>query len=332
MPAQPTMSSSQPVLTGNTSFRAAFSRRINSPLQSVARALTAGSYPIRGIWYFLRHPEFYPLFVGRLLPLSVISFLVYFLLFTFTFLPQFLFLLIFHGHAGALVNTTVLVLGEGLVIIQGLFEGFFVDECRVDIFDVRSLITHSGAESSLGSSGLLAAASQATLINHGFTDLIAPQRILFHDAPNAVKMLGKPTSRAEYQPWSLVQIIELIVFLPLNLVPYVGTPAFIMITGTRLGKLSHHRWFKLKGWSKKDIKRELRARRWEYVWFGTVAMLLELVPVLSFFFLLTTTAGAAMWVARLEERSRIRVGRPITAEERAAQQDADGPVYHDDPV
>jgi hypothetical protein len=80
----------------------------------VSRALTSAAFPIRGIWYFLRHPEFYPLFVGRLLPLSIISFLVYFLLFTFAFLPQFLFLL----------------------IIQGLFEGFFVDECRVDIFDV----------------------------------------------------------------------------------------------------------------------------------------------------------------------------------------------------
>lgn len=100
------------------------------------RALTAAAFPIRGIWYFLRHPEFYPLFVGRLLPLSIISFLVYFLLFTFAFLPQFLFLLIFHGRAGAWINTIVLVLGEGLVIIQGLFEGFFVDECRVDIFDV----------------------------------------------------------------------------------------------------------------------------------------------------------------------------------------------------
>jgi hypothetical protein len=106
----------------------------------VCRSLTAASYPIRGIWYFLRHPEFYPLFVGRLLPLSIISFLVYFLLFTFAFLPQFLFLVIFHGSAGAVFATTVLVLGEGLVIIQGLFEGFFVDECRVDVFDVSRIL------------------------------------------------------------------------------------------------------------------------------------------------------------------------------------------------
>ncbi len=111
-------------------------RPVHGLASYTSRALKSAAYPLRGIWYFLRHPEFYPLFVGRLLPLSIISFFVYFLLFTFAFLPQLLFLLIFHGRAGALINTTVLVLGEGLVIIQGLFEGFFVDECRVDIFDV----------------------------------------------------------------------------------------------------------------------------------------------------------------------------------------------------
>ncbi|KAL2015441.1 hypothetical protein VTK56DRAFT_5496 [Thermocarpiscus australiensis] len=301
------MPSPQTASSRGSSRLAPLLRPVNALISYVARALTSAAYPIRGIWYFLRHPAFYPLFVGRLLPLSIISFLVYFLLFTFAFLPQYLFLLIFHGPAGALINTTVLVLGEGLVIIQGLFEGFFVDECRVDIFD-------------------------ATLINHGFADLVAPYRILFLEAPNAVRMLGKPTSRAEYQPWSMVQIVELIVCLPLNLVPYVGTPAFIIITGARLGKLSHHRWFKLRGVNKKDKKRELRLRAWEYTWFGTVAMILELIPILSFFFLLTTTAGAAMWVAKMEERARTRVGQPITPEHRAAHDDGAGPVYHDDPV
>ena len=105
------------------------------PILYLRRALRSGSYPLRGIVYFLRHPEFYPLFSGRLLPLSIISCLVYFILFTFAFLPQYAFLAIFHGW-GAWANAVVLVLGEGLVIIQGLFEGFFVDECRVDVFDV----------------------------------------------------------------------------------------------------------------------------------------------------------------------------------------------------
>lgn len=105
------------------------------PANYAKRAGIAASYPLRGIWYFLRNKEFWPLFSGRLLPLSLISFFVYFILFTFAFLPQFAFLAIFHGW-GAWVNAVVLTLGEGLIIIQGLFEGFFVDECRVDVFDV----------------------------------------------------------------------------------------------------------------------------------------------------------------------------------------------------
>ncbi|KAM3448237.1 hypothetical protein MY3296_007976 [Beauveria thailandica] len=242
------------------------------PVSYVRRAGRAASYPLRGIWYFSRTREFWPLFLARLLPLSLISLVVYFILFAFTFLPQFAFLAIFHGW-GAWVNAVVLVLGEGLVIIQGLFEGFFVDECRVDVFDVN---------------------------------LIAPHRVLYPDAPNAVRMLGKPTSPAIYTPWSIIQILELIVFLPLNFIPYVGTPMFIMITGTRLGKLAHYRWFQLRGLSKAEQKKELKCLGWENVWFGSVAMILELTPILSFFFLLTSSTGAALWTARMEHEARQR--------------------------
>lgn len=145
---------------------------------------------------------------------------------------------------------------------------------------------------------------QATLINEGLVDLVAPQRLLFPDAPNSVKMLGKPTSRAEYAPWSFVQIIELVVCLPLNLIPVVGSPAYIIITGSRLGKLSFHRWYKLRGLHRRERKAETARYSWEFVWFGTIAMILELVPLLAFIFLLTTTAGCALWVTRLEKKAR----------------------------
>lgn len=119
-----------------------------------------------------------------------------------------------------------------------------------------------------------------------------------------MKKLGKPTSSAVYQPWSFVQMVELVLCLPLNLIPIVGTPAFIIVTGTRLGKLSQYRWYQLRGLSRAERKAEIRTRTWDYIWFGTVAMILELIPVLSLFFLLTSAAGSAMWVAKLEERKR----------------------------
>ncbi|CAK7231682.1 hypothetical protein SCUCBS95973_008001 [Sporothrix curviconia] len=249
------------------------------------RAGSAAAYPLVGIYYFVRHRKLHPLFTGRLLPLALISFLVYLILFAFAFLPQFAFLAIFHGW-GAWINTLFLVLGEGLVITQGLFEGFFVDEARVDVFD-------------------------ATLINKGYEDLIAPHRILHAESefPNSsVRRLGKPTVSAAYQPWSIVQIVELIVCLPLNLIPVVGTPAFILITGSRLGRLSQYRWYKLRGLTRKERKTEISRRGWDYLWFGTVAMLLELVPVLSFFFLLTSAAGSALWAADMEGERRLAEG------------------------
>lgn len=105
------------------------------PVSYVRRAVSAASYPLHGIWYFSRAREFWPLLLGRLIPLSLISLVVYFILFTFAFLPQFAFLAIFHGW-GAWVNALVLTLGEGYFITQILYEGFFVDECRVDVYDV----------------------------------------------------------------------------------------------------------------------------------------------------------------------------------------------------
>lgn len=38
-----------------------------------------------------------------------------------------------------------------------------------------------------------------------------------------------------------------------------------------------------------------------------MALCLQLVPVLSMFFLLTTAAGSALWVSRLEEGKRARL-------------------------
>jgi len=139
-------------------------------------------------------------------------------------------------------------------------------------------------------------------------------------------MLGKPTTPAAYQPWSLIQIVELIVFLPLNLIPYIGTPAFIIITGARLGKLSQYRWYQLRGLGRQRRKEEIRDRSWEYMWFGTMAMILELIPVFSFFFLLTTAAGSAMWAARMEVERRGQLAGDGAAET------ADTGHYEDDPV
>lgn len=108
----------------------------SAALQPIRNVVSASwLYPFKGIYYFLAHREYYPLFGRRLIPLTITSIVVLALLFTFTYLPQAAFLLIFHGPT-AWVNAVFLVLGEGQVVIALLFEALMVDETLVDVFDV----------------------------------------------------------------------------------------------------------------------------------------------------------------------------------------------------
>jgi uncharacterized protein involved in cysteine biosynthesis len=216
-------------------------------------------------------------------------------LFLWTYLPQVAVLHLFHGPA-AWVNAAFLVLGEGQIIIALLFEAFLVDETLVDIFD-------------------------CVLINEDLQDLVGQARILHTDADNPAKMLGKPTKSAVYSPFSLRQIIEFIIFLPFNFIPFVGVPIFLIVTGYRAGPFHHWRYFKLLGLSKKERKQYIQRRKMKYTWFGTIALMLQLVPVLSMFFLLTSAAGSALWVAKMEKarRERERVSAPEDP-------------YHDEPA
>lgn len=160
-----------------------------------------------------------------------------------------------------------------------LFEAFFVDETMVDVFD-------------------------AVLIKEGLENFVASKRLLKPDERDPVKKLGKPERPAVYAPFSLRQIVEFIVLLPLNLIPVAGTPMFLVLTGYRAGPFHHWRYFKLLGFSKKERKAYIKRKQLKYTWFGTSALLLQLVPVLSMLFLLTTATGSALWVVRLQEARR----------------------------
>lgn len=189
------------------------------------------------------------------------------------------FLAIFHGVHLAFINGAFLVLGESAAIVALLFEIFFVDECLVSIFD-------------------------AVLIKHGYEDMVASCRLINADGKTPTQRLGKPTTTAIYSPFSLRQILEFVLCLPLNFIPVIGTPLFLILTGYRAGPFHHWRYFKLLGLDKKERRRNIRHRQLKYMWFGTIALLLQLFPPLSMLFLMTTATGSALWAARLEERRK----------------------------
>jgi len=242
-------------------------------------------YPFKGVYFCLTHRFLWPLLRARFIPCLLISIVVLPLLFIFTYLPQVAFLAIFQGHL-AWFNAVFLVLGEGAVIIALLFEAFFVDETLVKIFD-------------------------AVLIHEGFAELVSHRRVIIADGADPVKQLGPPTKSAIYSPFSFRLTLEFILFLPLAFIPLAGGPLYCLALGRRAGPFQHWRYFKLLGMSAKERAAFIKKRSWKYTWFGMVALLLQLIPVFSMLFLLTTAAGAAMWAADLERKAeRERRGGP----------------------
>lgn len=213
------------------------------------------------------------------------------MLFAFTYLPQVGFLVLFHGIAGAWFNGTILVLGEATVIVAILFEAFFVDETQVDVFD-------------------------AVLVAEGYQDLVREGRPVAPAIDGAdndegivrldpVQRLGHPTKPACFSPFSFRQIVEYVGLLPVNFIPWAGVPLFLFLTGYRAGPLMSWRYFQLRGFRRKERNKFIKERRWIYAYFGTTAMLLQLVPILNMLFLLTSAAGSALLAARIEKQRRI---------------------------
>lgn len=158
------------------------------------------------------------------------------------------------------MNGTFLVLGEGAAITAILFECFLVvrndllqysgrfdidisqDESQVDIFD-------------------------AVLVHKGYEDLVRKYRSVSEDSlNNPVLRLGKPTRSSIYGPFSFRQIAEFVILLPLNFVPYVGVPLFLLLTGYRAGPLQHWRYFNLRDFDRKQRNASVKRRRWQYTW------------------------------------------------------------------
>ncbi|GAB7341269.1 hypothetical protein MBLNU457_7543t1 [Dothideomycetes sp. NU457] len=258
-------------------------------------------YPIKGFVYFLRHRHLWPLLSARLLPLTILSLGITTLLFLTLYLPQVAVLAIFHRNGSAWVNGTFLVLEEATLIIAVFFEAFLVDHTQVDIFD-------------------------SVVVGRGHADLVKTLRAVDDDSANPVQALGPREKGAEFAPFSFRQIAEFVLLLPLNFIPYAGVPLFLLLTGYRAGPLLMWRYFKLKGMDKRARKAfvKQKGRSWEFMWFGTAHLILQLIPVASLLFLLTSAVGSALWATDMEDRERRQRSN-------ADANDEQPPPYTDEP-
>ncbi|ETV83590.1 hypothetical protein H257_04288 [Aphanomyces astaci] len=98
-----------------------------------------------------------------------------------------------------------------------------------------------------------------------------------------------------------LRLVVLVVTLPLNLIPIVGTMAYVWLNASLKGWEAHLYYFEMKGYRYDEQKAIFTKRRLQYTSFGMQCMYLEMIPFLGFFFLLTNAIGAALFAADMEE-------------------------------
>lgn len=160
-------------------------------------------------------------------------------MFFFTYVPQMAIMAFTSGPLAAL-SAALLVLSESSTITNFLSRSFLVEDALIDTFD-----------------GTLVARDQESLVAQG------RQVKSRSGGRDAVARLGKIFTRplARMKPQALLRSL---LYLPLNLIPVVGTLLYIFVQGKRVGPGLHTRYFELKGWDARQRDEWVTKRRGAY--------------------------------------------------------------------
>ncbi|KAI1762003.1 hypothetical protein GGR53DRAFT_447103 [Hypoxylon sp. FL1150] len=232
-------------------------------------------YPFKGILYFVTHRSLWKPFYSRILPTLGLTAGVLGSMFFFTYLPQ-LAILVFVNGPLAVFTTVLLILNESSTIVNLVSRNFLLQDALLDTFD-------------------------GTLVARDATEIVSEGRQL-KSGPDPIARLGK-ILRSPFSKFTPKALVRYIMYLPLNFIPVVGTVLFILIQGRTRGSSVHGRYFQLKGWTASQQKDWLKRHTAPYTTFGTIATLLEMIPVVSMFFAFTNTVGAALWAADIEQKN-----------------------------
>jgi hypothetical protein len=232
-------------------------------------------YPLKGIAYFFTHRALWKPLANKLLPTVSLGLGVTVFMFAVTYVPQAAVLTIVNGPL-AILTTVLLVLSESSTIFSVLSKNFLIDDALIDTFD-------------------------GTLLSRGMTSLVATERQV-GSGSDPVGRMGK-IMKKPFERFTPKAIIRYFLYLPLNMIPVVGTVLFVILQGRKFGPTAHARYFQLKQMQKREREDFVERRKAAYTSFGVPAVLLELVPVVGIFFAFTNTVGAALWAADMEKKN-----------------------------
>jgi len=234
-------------------------------------------YPIKGIFYFLSHRSLWKPLLSKLVPTLSLSVGIIAVMFVFAYLPQLAVLVFVNGPLAAF-TTILLTLSESSTLINIISRTFLLQDALVDTFD-----------------GVLVARRQTEVLAEG-------RQLKSGNFNDPIAKLGKLV-KSPFEKFTPKALVRYVMYLPLNFIPVVGTVIFVLLQGRTRGRSTHTRYFQLKKWTNAEREEWLKENTAPYTAFGTVATLLELIPVASIFFSFTNTVGAALWAADIESNN-----------------------------
>ena len=187
-------------------------------------------------------------------------------MFLFTYLPQVAVLVWTSGPLAAL-STFLLVLSESSTLTMVLSKALLIQDSLIDTFDGTLVAKGMTARPPRHQSVAL------TALSVGHTELVAKVRqVESGGASDAISRLGKLVSKpfAKFTPSAIVRYF---MFLPLNLIPVVGTIAFVVLQGRKYGPQAHSRYFQLKGMSRMQREKYVEGRKGEYAGYVTLGLI-----------------------------------------------------------
>ncbi|KAJ0395342.1 hypothetical protein P43SY_006404 [Pythium insidiosum] len=248
------------------------------------------TYVAQGVAYFLTHPRLWLKALCPLLLTLVVAVASVVVVFSAAFAPQ------AHAlHDAGVPSALAWILSLLLVVIEIFLVTF-----------IYSLVVLPCYQDEV---------FEMVLINRGLGDLVHQDQRHSSCARVCAAMCRVSV---------LCRLLLLIVSLPLNLLPVVGTWIYVWLNGLLLAWEYHLYYFELKGLRYADQKTVIDARKAQYSSFGMQALFLEMIPGVGPFFLFTNTVGAALFAVELE-RDGV-VDKCVTTENGTAQAQHEG--YH----
>jgi hypothetical protein len=157
-------------------------------------------------------------------------------MFVFAYLPQAAIMAFTSGPVAA-VTAALLTLSESSTIINMLSRTYLIEYALIDTFD-------------------------ATLLSRDCTNLVSEGRHITSSGDSMArlgKLIKKPFSK--FTPNA---IIRHLLYIPLNIIPVVGTVIFIILQGKSNGPAAHTRYFQLKQYSSSQREAHVEQSRGAY--------------------------------------------------------------------